>query len=89
MTSSIGSIRTGIVLASVVGGWHLCWAILVAMGLAQAVIDFVLWMHFIKPVYMIAPFDFARAITLVVVTTIGGFLVGAVFAWVWNALHKA
>ena len=80
--------KAGIVLATVTSGFHFCWSVLVALGWAQPVIDFVLWAHFIKPVYVIEPFEFARAATLVVITAGIGFLLGSAFALVWNALHR-
>ena len=55
---------------------------------AQAIINFVFWLHFIKPVFAIDPFDGMRATVLVLVTGAVGFVIGAVFAVIWNALHK-
>jgi hypothetical protein len=62
---------------------------LVALKWAQPVIDFVFWMHFIKPIYVIEPFEIARAAILLIVIAGVGFLIGSVFAVVWNALHKS
>lgn len=81
--------KAGLVLGAVIGGWHLCWSMLVALKWAQPVIDFVFWMHFTKPIYVIEPFEIARAAILLIVTAGVGFLIGSVFALVWNALHKA
>ena len=81
--------KTGLVLAAVVGGFHLGWTILVGLGWAQPVIDLVFWLHFIKPIYVIEPFEAARAGMLVAMTAGMGFLMGSIFALVWNALHKA
>lgn len=81
--------KTGVVLGVVLGGFHLGWAILVALGWAQPVIDFVFWMHFIKPIHVIEPFEVARAGMLVAMTAGMGFVMGSIFAVVWNALHKA
>lgn len=89
MTRHLGVAKTGLVLGIVFGGWHVLWSALVALGFAQKIADFVFWMHFIKPVYVIEPFDVTRAVILLVVTAAVGFVMGAVFAWVWNALHKA
>jgi hypothetical protein len=46
-------------------------------------------MHFIKPIYVIEPFEIAKAVILLVTTAGIGFVIGSVFALVWNALHKA
>lgn len=87
MRISVG--KTGLVLASVFGSWHLCWSILVVAGWAQPMADFIFWMHFIKPVYIIEPFAIGRAAILLAVTAAIGFAFGAEFAGVWNAMHKA
>ena len=81
--------KVGTVVGIVFGGWHLCWSILVALGWAQPLIDFVFWMHFIKPIYVIEPFQFGRMAVLVVVTAGIGFVIGSAFAVVWNLLHKS
>ena len=88
MSGSMSIGKAGLVLGLVTGGWHLCWSMLVALGWAQPFIDFVFWMHFIKPIYMIEPFQVVRAITLLIVTSAVGFVMGSVFALVWNAFHK-
>ena len=81
-------IKVGSVLAAVLAGFHLFWSVLVGVGWAQPVVDFVFWAHFIRPVYVIEPFQFTRAISLLALTAGSGFVLGALFAWVWNVLHK-
>ena len=81
--------KSGVVLGVVLGGYHLCWSILVAAGWAQPVMDFIFWMHFIKPVLVIEPFGIVKAVILLIVTAGLGFVIGSVFALVWNALHRA
>lgn len=81
--------KAGLVLGLVMGGFHLSWSLLVALGWAQPVMDFVFWMHFIKPIYVIEPFAVTRAAILVAVTAGIGFVMGAAFALVWNAVRKA
>ena len=85
----ISVVKTGLVIGIVLGGWHLCWSMLVALGLAQRIADFIFWMHFIKPVYVVEPFETSRAAILILVTAAIGFVAGAVGAWAWNRLHKA
>jgi hypothetical protein len=89
MNDYISPKKAGLALASLVVGWHLCWSVLVAAGAAQVLIDFILWMHFIKPVYVIEPFDFSRAAILLVVSAAVGVTLGSAFAWIWNAGRKA
>jgi len=89
MSARINVGKAGLVLGAVIGGWHLCWSALVALRWAQPVIDFVFWMHFIKPVYAVEPFEMARAAILLIVTAGVGFLLGSVFALIWNAVHGA
>ena len=89
MSEPMSVVKAGLVLGAVIGGGHLCWAVLVAFGLAQSIMDFVLWMHFIKPIFVIQPFEIARAAVLVVLTAGLGFVVGSAFALIWNALHEA
>jgi hypothetical protein len=84
---AIHPIKAGVTLGVLIGAWHVCWAILVALGWAQPLIDFVLWMHFIQPVYVVGPFDVTRAAILIVVTTGVGFFIGYAFSLIWNRLH--
>ena len=86
--STIDPFRSGFVLGAVVGLWHLSWSLLVAFGWAQPFIDFIFWMHFIKPVYVVQDFTSTTAVILVVLTTLMGFVVGWIFGTLWNWLHR-
>jgi hypothetical protein len=85
---AIDPIKAGLVFGALMAGVHFCWALLVAVGWAQAVVDFVLWIHFIKPIYLIAPFNIAIAALLVVVTACTGFVLAFLFGLLWNHLHR-
>jgi hypothetical protein len=61
---------------------------LVALGWAQPVIDFVFWMHFIQPVFVIRPFSLSAAAALIVFTSVVGFVMAFLFALLWNRLHR-
>ena len=69
MSTHINVGKAGLVLGALLGGLHVGWALLVALKWAQPVIDFAFWMHFIKPLYVIEPFEIARAVILVMVTS--------------------
>lgn len=86
--TTINPLRSGLVLGAVIGLWHLTWSLLVAFGWAQPFIDFVFWMHFIQPVYVVQAFNLPTAIVLVIVTAVMGFIVAFVFALLWNWSHK-
>jgi hypothetical protein len=76
--------KVGLTFGSVLGGWHLVWAILVALNWAQPLYDFILWAHMIHLQITIGPFDLIAAITLIVITSIVGYLFGCIGALVWN-----
>lgn len=80
--------KTALVFALFLGGWHALWSAVVAAGFAQPLMDFVFWMHFIKPPFEIEAFDLVRALILVAVTGAVGYVFGLVFSFLWNALHK-
>jgi hypothetical protein len=61
----------------------------VAVGVAQALIDFLFRVHFIQPPYIIAPFRADLAVALIVITAVIGYLMGWVLAAIWNWLHPA
>jgi hypothetical protein len=56
--------KVGLVIGALIGGWHLVWSLLVLIGWAQPIIDFIFWAHMIKPVYFVKPFDPVAAVVL-------------------------
>ena len=84
----INPLKAGVTFGALLGGYHLCWSLLVALGWAQPFIDFVFWMHFIQPVFVIRPFSLPAAAALVVLTFIAGFVIAFLFAVLWNKLHR-
>ncbi|MBS0560887.1 MAG: hypothetical protein JSR21_12600 [Proteobacteria bacterium] len=84
----LGVNRAGLAFALLLGGFHLVWALLVAARMAQPLIDFVFWLHFIRPAFVIEEFDPFRAAGLVLFTSAVGYLTGAAFALLWNRVRS-
>ena len=84
----MGVNKAGFALALFLGGFHLMWATIVASGLGQPLIDFIFWLHFVRPVYVIEAFDPLRAIELVLVTATIGYAMGSALALLWNRAHR-
>ena len=88
MIRTIGPVRAGVALAVALGAFHAGWACLVAIGVAQPFIDFILRLHFIQPFYVIQPFNIVTAIGLVAFSSLSGFCLGCAFAAAWNYFHR-
>ena len=80
--------KTGLVFGTMLGGWHLMWVAFIALGWAQAIVDFVFRIHMIKPVYVIEPFNIWIALMLMGVTGAIGYFGGFVLATLWIWLHR-
>ena len=80
--------KVGLVIGTLIGGWHLVWSLLVLLGWAQRIIDFIFWAHMIQPVYVVKSFNLVAAITLIVITAVTGYTFGFVGAVIWNRLHR-
>ncbi len=80
--------RAGLVLGALIGGWHFLWALLVAAGWAQAVINFVFWIHFLSPAWVIERFNPGVALLLVIVTAALGYAGGYILGVLWNWIHR-
>jgi hypothetical protein len=80
--------KVGLVIGALIGAWHLLWSLLVLLGWAQPILDFIFWAHMIKPVYVVKPFDPVAAVALIVITTVIGYVFGFLGAVIWNKLHR-
>jgi hypothetical protein len=64
------------------------WAVLVAAGWAQALINFVFWVHFLTPPHAVRPFHLEVALILIVVTSAVGCATGYILGVLWNWIHR-
>lgn len=87
MTAKVN--KVGLVFATIAGGVHVVWSLVVLFGWAQGLINFILWAHMISIPLIVRPFNFATALILIVITASIGYLVGYVVATVWNKINHA
>lgn len=80
--------KTGLALGKLLGGIHLVWAILVALGWAQGLVEFSMWAHMVKMPVVVQAFDLSAAATVIIVATLIGYVLGFVFAKISNWLHR-
>jgi hypothetical protein len=80
--------KVAVTVGLFLGGWHVVWSLLVALGIGQALYDFILWAHMIHLPVVIGPFDIAASAVLIVVTSCIGYIFGWAFAFLWNWLHR-
>lgn len=76
--------QAGIAFGVFFGLMHAVWALVVYLGFAQTWLDFVLGLHFLENPYVVSAFDLQKAVILVMVTAVIGYVAGFVFAKVWN-----
>jgi hypothetical protein len=79
-------LNAGFVLAAVMILLHSVWALLVALGWGQAVIDFVFWLHMLSSPYKVQNFEASIAVFLVLATGTIGFVVGSLASFFWGLL---
>lgn len=81
--------RLGIIVGLLLAIFHAFWAVLVVLGWAQPLMDFVFWAHFITPPWHIEAFTLGRACVLVGFTFLMGAAIGAMGGWLWNRFASA
>ena len=80
--------KTALTLGVFLGGFHLLWSVLVLIGWAQPLLNFIFWLHMIQNPYMVTGFDITQALLLIIVTFGVGYMMGWIFAMLWNKMHK-
>jgi hypothetical protein len=82
-------VRIGMVFGSLLALFHAGWAALVAAGIAQPILDFVFWAHFIDPPYRVVSFDWSRTVVLIGLTFAVGLISGLVGGFLWNRFARS
>lgn len=79
----------GLAFGMFLGLWHTFWSVLVWIGAAQWLIDFIFRLHMITPPYKIMAFSFGTALSLVAVTACIGYMGGLLIGIIWNRFALA
>lgn len=80
--------KTGLTFGFLISFMHLCWSILVAFGIAQMLLDFILDIHMLNMPVIVMPFSLVKSLTLIVVTFVVGYIFGWLMAFFWNKCVK-
>ncbi|QQG47369.1 MAG: hypothetical protein HY044_04570 [Candidatus Woesebacteria bacterium] len=78
------AIATGVFM----GLMHALWGLAVSFGFAQTILDFVYNLHFLSNPFVVSQFSLTTALILVVFTSLVGYVMGYVFALIWNKWAK-
>ena len=80
--------KVALVFGLFISGAHLLWSILILLGLAQPLLNFVFWVHMLENPFQVTGFSLTQSVTLIIVTFFVGYLAGWIFSWLWNKMHK-
>lgn len=80
--------RAGLTLGALFGLIHTAWALTVGLGFGQSLVNFVYGIHFMSHPSMVLPFSLGNAILLVLVTSVGGYVIGRLGAELWIRIGK-
>jgi len=67
---------------------HAVWAIIVGLGYGEKFMNWILGLHFVGTPMLIGGFSIGRALVLIVVTFVIGYILGWLFAAIWNKVDK-
>lgn len=79
---------TGLIMGVFMVVMHALWSAMVFLGVVKMYMDWIFGLHFLSNPFIIRQFSWVKAGTLLLVVFIAGYLMGWVFAFIWNRLHK-
>ena len=82
--------KFGLIVGCFFAIMHAVWALSVAImkNILQSFFNWIFQLHFLKPLYVLTEFNLKDAVLLVLVTFVVGFVVGWIFACLYNVLSK-
>lgn len=76
--------QTALTLGTLFSLMHLLWVLIAASGAGQALADFWHRKHFLTDMHAVGGVDFGMAVVGVILAWVGGYVIGFVFAALWN-----
>lgn len=80
--------HVGLTLGIFLALWHAVWAFVVALGFGQRYLDMILPMHFLNNIYSVMLFSPLKALGLVLMAFVCGYIMGWIFAAIWNGVKR-
>lgn len=80
--------KVGLAVGIFIALIHAIWALSVAVGITQALLDWIFPLHFLDSIYSVTSFSIVSALLLVVMSFIGGYVMGWVYAFIYNKVAK-
>jgi len=78
----------GLTLGIFAAAIHFVWLLLVGLGVAKPYFDWMLGLHHVTLTWEVLPLNLGYAALLVLITFVGGYLMGYLFALLNNKLAK-
>ncbi len=76
--------RTTLIGGLCLSSLHFCWVILVALGIAQPLLDFIFKLHMLSSPFEVQPFNLTLAVGLLGIT----FLIGAFYGFIFYFIKQ-
>lgn len=82
--------RAGLTLGIFFMLLHSLWVLMIAVSaqFIQGMLDWVFSLHLLKPILLVTGFNLGNAFMLVTMTFAWGYVIGWLFALLWNLLNK-
>ncbi len=80
--------KIALVFGSFAAFMHLVWSVLVGLGWAQPLINFIYNIHMLSNPPIVMAFNIGKAFALVLVTFAVAYIMGRIFAFFWSKINN-
>ena len=80
--------KTGFAVGLFYALFHAVWALMIAAGIAESFLDWVLSLHSLTVGFTVHPFGLVRCVLLVLYAFTAGYALGWSFAWIFNLVSE-